>query len=216
MHEWLHEVPHSILHVDSGFFRTIVRLTTQSGEAIREYLAGKRKSLFSPFLYVLIMCGVFVVAHHFLVPKPAAGTAVVTTMKDAQAYIEANYYKVLVVAMILPMTIATFLAYFRSGFNFAEHLALNAYVIGQLVIADVLMMLISLTSLNREQQPAVYHLIEFVLKFPYWFIAYWRFFRPSKWYFAVLQFIFAQIVMGLILFGLLTGAAAVVLKLKGP
>src|SRR3954462_15659119 len=96
MHEWLHEIPHGILHVDSGFFLTIKNLFLRNGNAIREYLEGKRKSLFSPFLYVLILCGIFVVVSHFVVHKPEAENHELTTLKDALAYIEENYYKILV------------------------------------------------------------------------------------------------------------------------
>lgn len=214
MHEWLHEIPHSLLHVDSGFFVTMKTLFLRHGNAIREYLQGKRKLLFSPFLYVLILCGVYVVASHFLIPKPENVQIELKSLADAQRYIEENYYKILVVAMIIPVTIGSYLAYFRSGYNFAEHLVLNAYLTGQLVIADIIMMTLRTTSLD-ENQKVVYHLIELCLKYPYWFLMFWSFFQPKKWYWGVLQFILSMIITSIALAVLLAGAAFILLKIKG-
>ncbi len=214
MHEWLHEIPHSLLHVDSGFFLTVKTLCLQPGNAIREYLQGRRKLLFSPFLYVLILCGIYVVVSHFFVHIPGAENQEIKSLKEANDYIEENYYKILVVAMILPVTIGSYLAYIRSGFNFAENLVLNAYLIGQLVIADIIIMLISSTSLYENHKPAV-KLIEFFLKYPYWFWMYWQFFKPKKWYWGILQFILSQIISGIVLYLLMNGAALILLKFKG-
>lgn len=214
MHEWLHEIPHSLWHVDSGFFVTMKTLFLRHGNAIREYLQGKRKLLFSPFLYVLILCGVYVVASHFLIPKPENVHTELKSLADALRYIEENYYKILVVAMIIPVTIGSYLAYFRSGYNFAEHLVLNAYLTGQLVIADIILMALRTTSLDENHKIA-FHLIEFFLKYPYWILTYWGFFKPSKWYWGVIQFILSQILTSIALYLLLFGASFVLLKLKG-
>ncbi len=214
MHEWLHEIPHSILHVDSGFFLTIKTLFMRPGDAVREYLQGKRKLLFSPFLYVLVWCGVYVLVSHFLIHKPESEHLELKTLQDASNYIEENYFKIFVVVMIIPLTIASYLAYLRSSFNFAENLVLNAYLIGQLVIADIVMVLISTTSLDEDHK-AIFKLIEFLIKYPFWFWMYWQFFKPSKWYWGILQFILAQLIAGIILSGLINLSAFILLQLKG-
>lgn len=214
MHEWLHEIPHSIFHIDSGFFQTIKTLVTRPGNAVREYLAGRRKLLFSPFLYVLIWCGVYVVISHFFAKSEIVGNFEASNLKEAVSYIESRYYKIIVVAMILPVTFGSFLAYYRSGYNFAENLVLNAYLIGQLVIADIIVYL--LTTATEDKRFIVYiKLTEFFLKFPYWFWMYWQFFRPKKWYWGILQFIAAQVINGIALYALLYGAAFILLKVKG-
>ncbi|HQU85590.1 MAG TPA: DUF3667 domain-containing protein [Pyrinomonadaceae bacterium] len=214
MHEWLHEIPHSLWHVDSGFFVTMKTLFLRHGNAIREYLQGKRKLLFSPFLYVLILCGVYVVASHFLIHKPETEPSEIKTLAEAQRYIEEHYYKILVVAMIIPVTIGSYLAYLRSGFNFAENLVLNAYLTGQLVIADIIVMAISTTSLDEDHK-VIFKSIEFFLKYPYWILTYWSFFRPTKWYWGILQYILSTIISGIALTVLMYGAAFILLKLKG-
>jgi Protein of unknown function (DUF3667) len=186
MHEWLHEIPHSILHVDSGFFLTMKTLFLRPGNAVREFLQGKRKLLFSPFLYVLILCGIFVVVKSLFVKdlKPI-------DFADAGKLIETiseQYYKIFVIASIIPLTIASYLVYFKSKYNFAEHLVLNSYLIAQLVIADLILIFISATSFD-ENYRSVYQFTEFIIKYPYWFWMFWQFFKPAKWYWGTLQFV---------------------------
>ncbi|MGB7070234.1 MAG: DUF3667 domain-containing protein [Pyrinomonadaceae bacterium] len=213
MHEWLHEVPHSILHVDSGFILTMKTLFLRPGDAVREFLQGKRKLLFSPFLYVLILCGVYVVVTHFF-GNSAKEVKEFTNLQEAFAYIEEHYYKIIVALMIFPMTIGTYFAYFKSGYNFAEHLVLNAYLIGQLVFADVILILIATTGF-KENHSAWFNFIEFILKYPFWFWMYWQFFKPLKWYWGILQFIISNIITGIALYILMTIAAFILLRSSG-
>ena len=214
MHEWLHEIPHGILHVDSGFFLTLKTLLVRPGDAIREYLTGKRKLLFSPFLYVLILCGLFVVVSHFFQnPTEELKQIEPGNFKEALAYIEEHYYKIIVIAMILPMAIGSFSAYYKSGFNFAENLVLNAYLTGQLVIADIILMLVSATSFDENHSP-LFKLLEFALKYPYWFWTYWQFFKPKKWYWGILQFLLSQIAASIAFTALVYLAAFIFIKLK--
>jgi hypothetical protein len=216
MHEWLHEIPHSLFHVDSGFFQTVKTLLARPGNAVREYLEGRRKLLFSPFLYVLIWCGVYVVLSHFFAkPEVAAEHPELNSLKEAVEYIESHYYKIIVVAMILPVTLGSFFAYYRAGYNFAEHLVLNAYLIGQLVIADIILLLLLALTNEDKRYIRVLIIVQTLLKFPYWFWMYWQFFKPQKWYWGILQFILSQIINGIALYGLLFGAGFALLKLKG-
>lgn len=213
MHEWLHEIPHSILHVDSGFFLTLKTLFARPGNAIREYLGGRRKLLFSPFLYVLLMCGIYVVVS-YVFPKPKIEHPNFSDLNEVMNYVSKNYYKVFIPLMILPMAIGSYLAYLRSGFNFAEHLVLNCYLIGQLVIGDIILAVIASTGFEQKHQ-LLYFLIDFILKTPYWFWVYWQFFKPRKWYWGVLQFILSFIILNVGIMLLMNGAALILMLLKG-
>jgi Protein of unknown function (DUF3667) len=212
MHEWLHEIPHSILHVDSGFFLTMKTLFLRPGDAIREFLRGKRKLLFSPFLYVLILCGVYVVVTHFFGKE--VKEVEFTNINQAIEHISEHYYKIVVVAMIIPVTIATYLVYFKSSYNFAEHLVFNAYLMGQLVIADIILTLVSATSFD-ENYSTIFKSLEFIIKYPYWFWMVWQFFRPKKWYWGILQFILFIILSSITMAILLAPFGFYMLKMKG-
>jgi hypothetical protein len=48
------DLPHAILHVDKGFLFNVVQLMKRPGSAIRDYLAGKRKTFFHPATFLVI------------------------------------------------------------------------------------------------------------------------------------------------------------------
>jgi Protein of unknown function (DUF3667) len=196
LHEWMHEIPHSIFHIDSGFFYTFKSLCTRPGNMIREYLGGKRKDYFSPFLYVLVWCGIFIVVSHF-VSKAEHQQAEITDLKSAIRLIEDNYYKIIVVAMIIPLSVSSFLVFYRSKLNFAEHLVMNSFVIAQLIVADIIMALIEATHIKTEYRTAIM-LFEFALRFPFWIWTYFQFFKPKNIFLGLIQTVFAVIVGGLL------------------
>jgi hypothetical protein len=203
MHEWAHEISHTLLHVDGNFPRTVATLTMRGGDAIRNFLSGKRKSLYAPFLYALLWCGLYVVCSHLL--ESAEPQRFPTTLSAAQVYIEEHYYKVLILLMVLPMTLGSFVAYRPAGFNFAEHLVLNTYLMAQLVIADVLLLALKATPLH-EHTSAI-SVIDAMLKYPYWFWVYWQFFRPTGLVDGLLRYT-AAIVVGSIAIYIIIGVWA--------
>jgi len=194
IHEWLHEIPHSILHVDGGFFHTFKNLCLRPGNMIREYLAGRRKSYFSPFLYVLIWCGIFVVFTS-LFPKPAGESTEIKDFLSAHNYLQTKYYKLSVVAMILPMSLASLLIFWRSGYYFAEHLVLNAFLIAQMIIGDIVVLLVTVSPFAEQSKPWL-PLLDFILKYPLWIWVYWQFFKPSNRLLGALQIIGAILLGG--------------------
>jgi Protein of unknown function (DUF3667) len=54
-HILLHEIPHSILHLDKGFLLTTKALIKRPGHFIREYIEGKRANHYGPIQYVFII-----------------------------------------------------------------------------------------------------------------------------------------------------------------
>ena len=200
MHEWLHEIPHSIFHVDSGFFYTAKALFTRPGEAIREYLSGKRKLLFSPFLYLLVMCGIFV-AVGLLLPHAEVQVKEVKTLSDSLEYLQSHYYKPMIVAMILPVAIGSFFAYLKSGFNFAEHLVLNMFLIGHMVIVDIQTAFLK-SATSDAKLNALIGLLDFGMKYLFWFWTYWQFFKPKTKLRGLLQFLAAIIIFFVVYFSI--------------
>jgi hypothetical protein len=48
------DLPHAIFHVDKGFLYNLLQLFKRPGEAIQDYLAGKRKNFFHPATYLVL------------------------------------------------------------------------------------------------------------------------------------------------------------------
>ena len=52
---FLHDIPHSVLHIDKGFFFTLKMMLTKPGYTLRQYLKGHRVQHYRPFGFVIIM-----------------------------------------------------------------------------------------------------------------------------------------------------------------
>lgn len=128
----LHDIPHSVLHIDKGFFFTFLQLTYRPGKAIKDYLAGMRIRYFSPFAYLLLLCAassfvrhqavgylhiLFVVEPHMLFPALAEFF---------------NHYPALMLCMLTPfISFWSWLFNKDKGYNYWENFILNTYIIAQ-------------------------------------------------------------------------------------
>ena len=61
-HLLLHDLPHSVWHVDKGIAYTFYRMLTRPGLTIRGYLAGQRTRQFRPVSYLLLLAVVVCIA----------------------------------------------------------------------------------------------------------------------------------------------------------
>ncbi|WP_341840318.1 DUF3667 domain-containing protein [Chitinophaga caseinilytica] len=143
-HYFLHDIPHSVFHVDKGFFYTLLSLFTRPGGMIRDYLEGKRVKYFRPFAYVIIMSTICTL----LVKLISAGIAG-TYAKYHPGYVAEDkggffnhYFSVFIFLMIPIASVITFLFMRRGKYNFWEHFLINTYIAAQLNIMQVLVYLV--------------------------------------------------------------------------
>jgi hypothetical protein len=57
LEHWLHEIPHSIWHVDKGLPYTLGQMLRRPGATLQRYLAGQRAPFFRPLTMLLIITG---------------------------------------------------------------------------------------------------------------------------------------------------------------
>ena len=132
---FLHEIPHTILHVDKGLFYTAKEMTLRPAATLRHFLAGQRIRHFKPVAYVLLLAGLssflYAVLHlHTYHPnEPSLGPA----GREMQEYISQGSGKYMSWFMVgsLPLTaLLTWALLRRARFNYAECLVINAYILG--------------------------------------------------------------------------------------
>ncbi|MCC3160596.1 DUF3667 domain-containing protein [Hymenobacter sp. 15J16-1T3B] len=131
----LHEIPHSIWHVDKGLLFTLREMVLRPGAALRAYLAGQRRPYFAPISYLLLLVGVstFLMAALHIVPFDLHDPRVPAATRQLQQetlgpvikYM--SWYQVL----MLPVTaLFTRQVLRRGGLNYAECIVVNAFAIG--------------------------------------------------------------------------------------
>ncbi|MGX5820682.1 DUF3667 domain-containing protein [Chitinophaga lutea] len=143
-HYFLHDIPHSIFHVDKGFFYTFRSLFTRPGQMIKDYLDGKRVKYFRPFGYVVIMSTICA-----LLVKLISAGIVNTYVTYHPGYVAGeragffnHYFSVFVFLMIPFASGITWLFMRRGKYNYWEHFLINTYIAAQLNIMQVLVYLV--------------------------------------------------------------------------
>ncbi|MCB2409084.1 DUF3667 domain-containing protein [Hymenobacter lucidus] len=133
MAHMLHEIPHSIWHVDKGIQYSLWNILIRPGTTIRNYLAGQRKYHFPPLSLLLLVTGTYAfisaVLHIDLMPPrdPAVPEAVWQMQQSATNFM-AKYMSWVYVALV--PVIAAFARLFlrRGGYNYAECLVMAAFI----------------------------------------------------------------------------------------
>lgn len=131
----LHEIPHTIWHVDKGIFYTLRQLLTRPGATILGYMRGQRARHFAPLSLLLLVTGI----SSFVAAKLHLGeVATQTSMADSVAELRVAHQHGTELTMRymgwLYVGAAPFIALFarrilrRSGLNLAEALVAVLYV----------------------------------------------------------------------------------------
>ncbi len=146
----LHEGIHFVTHADKGIFYLIKMLVLNPGKVARDFIDGKRKKVFSPvnFFLIVVAIAVFFLSA-FLQPisserslkmresaarieNPGAREKMLSTigrMEKSEAF--TSRYSNLVTMLATPLAAVLFwLFYRRARFNYLEHLVANMYFVG--------------------------------------------------------------------------------------
>ena len=199
LHSIWHDIQHGLLHIDKGIFYTIFQLFTRPGHSIREYLEGKRLKHFKPVSLVIILATIYALLNHYLhldliqtaenklsiqnfgldlqfeatqgTDKPLIGV-----ISD---FIESHF--ALFQLLFLPFyAAASWLAFRKSGYNYIEHLVINAFLRGQaFIIAIALLPFIYFGIITGKLSSSIFTVLQIVCLF--W--TFLQFFNtyPKSW-----------------------------------
>ena len=142
---FLHDIPHSVLHVDKGFPYTFYQLVRRPARALNEYLAGRRVSYDRPLNYVLIMSAISVIIVSRIrsyIQELQQHTGV-----PLQHPSFLSHYQAVFIFLMIPLAgVITWLVFSKNKYNFWEHILINTYLAAQL---NVLLVLINVFSLLK-------------------------------------------------------------------
>lgn len=144
LHFLWHDIQHGILHVDKGFLYTIHQLFSKPGHAIREFLEGKRVNHFKPIPLLFILAGIYaLLSHYFHVDfvsnwkiSKESSEIIVKTVESIKEWI-AEHYGLATILGLPVYTAGSYLAFRKNGYNFIEHLVLNAFCESQKLIVRI-------------------------------------------------------------------------------
>lgn len=183
---FLKELSSSVFQINKGLFYTLKELFVRPGHSIRDYLSGKRKYHFKPIAYAFTLSTLYFLLSHqlegqtylddglegFLNYDSNLGDNQLATVK----WLVKNYaYTIL---LFLPIyALASFIAFWGTGFNYLEHIVLNAYITGQQAIFYTISSILALITNNHDFWVS----IVLPISIGYAFFVFWQFFsKPSR------------------------------------
>jgi len=211
-HYLWHTIQHGVFHVDNGIIYTTKELFTRPGYAIKEYITGKRVKHFNPFAYVIILSTLYVLIAHFLhidlfdkkISVTLSGdegtkvTEIIGVITGISTWIKDHYaYSTL---MLLPVfSLASYLAFKKSGYNYLKHLILNTYIAGQRTVIYILFIPIFACTENKDLISAIGN-IEYLVWIVLMTWTYIQFFNNNKGFENILRTLLSFLYTGILMF----------------
>ncbi len=185
-HYVIHEIQHSIFHVDGGIFYTIKQLFKRPGNSIREFIEGKRVKHFKPVTFVIIASIIHSFLEHYGNQKPfiedfLTGVSEAFKNNNPNKGLKVlewliHHYSYTALLLIPIFSLASYISFKKSKFNYFEHLVLNTYAFGQITIIFILTF--PLSYLFPESHFLVYFKLLLTIAFTFW--TYFQFFHNLK------------------------------------
>ena len=153
-HLLLHDLPHSIWHVDKGIAYTFWQMLTRPGLTIRGYLAGQRTRQFHPVSYLLLLVGLAALvmsAFHLdlqqamlATQSPKAGgppVALMTVVMERYFSIAMRHPSLMQLVLLPLNALVAWRLLRRAGYNYAEVLLANAFIVGTFTVLNLAILL---------------------------------------------------------------------------
>lgn len=213
--EILHEIQHSLFHVDKGILYTTKQLFTRPGHTIREYIDGKRIKHFKPIAYVLVLSTLYTLLTH-LTHQESSFEKMLQGMTDGSKndtdksfalFIEIiqwlrNHYAYSTLIFIPITSFASYLAFVRTRYNYFQHIILNAFLAGQRAVLMLIVLPVTYIFKNQNVINTVDGLTLVAgIAFTFW--AYFQFFNSTKPYKRIILTIFSYLLLMVLFFLLL-------------
>jgi hypothetical protein len=212
-----HEVEHGVLHVDKGLLFTIKELFIRPGQTIRAFIAGKRITYFKPVAMVIFLATIYGFLYHYFDVKALApvnsSEGKAKAMELAMQNWMTSHYTLVVLLMIPLYALSSKIAFYKAGYNYVEHLALNSFLAGMKVTFQILLFPL-LYMWQKSKNIELVLTLSFVQDLVVTIYVYASFFNKFRIGTRIFRIFLSYIV--LLLMSLLVGiAVGVVIALKG-
>lgn len=135
----VNDLQNGLFSFDNGILYSAKQLFTRPGHAIREFIAGKRINHHRPLSLVVLLATVYGLLYHFLDFNILAYANEDGNSNGVVSYNNINelistHYAITILLSIPLYAVASYLIFKKQGYNFVEHMVLNAFVASQKII----------------------------------------------------------------------------------
>lgn len=134
--EWIS----AFYNYSGGILFTVRSLALQPGNSIKEYISGKTIPYWNPFNYFVITFSVYLLI------------SIKTGVFGSESKFDTltnDYASYMVIFTIPFMAFCSFILFRKTGFNFAENLVLNIFIVSQLNIYSSILLILNIFLSNR-------------------------------------------------------------------
>jgi hypothetical protein len=189
----LHEIQHSIFHIDKGILFTTKELFQRPGQTIKEYLEGKRVKHFKPFAYIFILSTIYALltklSHKstFLSDALEGFNNGLTGGKSESDFgllgdlllWMSNHYAYTTLLIIPIISFASYLCFSRTKYNYFQHLILNSFIAGQRTVVFLIILPFTYFITDKDINGTI-DTIKAYLGICLTFWVYYQFFNSTK------------------------------------
>lgn len=182
-------------------------MSTRPGHSIREFIAGKRERNYKPISYFLVTSALYVLATYvmgrntFIADLVSGFTMGMTEQAKSSGSEITNWIiknQTYITLLFIPLfSLASYISFVKSGYNYIEHLVLNLYITGQ----QMLIYLILSFVITKDN---ILMVLPILASMTYNMWAYFQFFEKKKKIGITIQifmtYIFVSFEIGIILF----------------
>lgn len=144
------EIQYTVLHTNKGFFYTCKQLLIRPGHATREFVEGNRVNHYKPLALVFLLAGISAFLSHWVIDFHTVYQSSLEAKQAAQATKIAEgmmkYYSFILVSLIPVLSFFTWLIFKKWGYNYFEHIVINAFFTATLTLVSIATMPLSYLS----------------------------------------------------------------------
>ena len=140
--------------MNKGFLFNVKHLFLNPNKTVTEYINGRRKNIFNPISFLVIAVTTYLIADALIEVNYAgngSNSPVNSIGQEAGKFIK-FYFKYFWVLSIIWLSFSTKLIFGK--YNFAEHLAINSFIVGQSTLIGLVSFII--TKIGLLFNPLVY------------------------------------------------------------
>jgi len=129
--------------MDKGFLFNVKSLFVRPQKIVIDYISGKRKNVFNPVSFLIVAVTTYLIAESLIdtsIEGPELETKAYSFGDKAGKFIRYNF-KYFWILSVIWLSLSTKLIFGK--YNYAEHLAINSFVIGQTTLVGLIILVIT-------------------------------------------------------------------------
>lgn len=143
VHYIWHDIQHGFFHFEKGILYTLKELFTRPGDAVKEFMDGKRINHFRPLSLLILLGGLYAfLLHTFHIDLIPFSRSISEEQSKFNLNIWFNliedHFSIAQIVFLPIFSFASYLAFKKYKIIYAKHIILNAFMLSQRLVVRIL------------------------------------------------------------------------------